>query len=329
MMLQGKTVLVTGAGGFLGSHLAERLVREGARVRAFVHYNARTSAGWLDHSSPAGDMEIFAGDICDPANCETAVAGCDIVYHLAALTSVPYSYRSPASFVRTNVEGTLCLLEAVRRSGVERFVQASSSQTYGTARAVPIKEDHPLQAQSPYAATKIACDSLVEAWKRTYGIPATILKVFCTFGPRQSVRNVIPTIITQLLEGPSVRLGNLTPRRDYNYVDDAIDAYIRAAVAPDALGATLNICGQTEISILDLAKLIARLMDRELKIEQDDTRIRPLSSEVDRLLGDSSLAQRLLGWRHSVGLEDGLKRTIAWYRENKSLVVPARTAAFV
>ena len=329
MTLQNKTVLVTGAGGFLGSHLAERLVKEGARVRALIHYNARTSAGWLDHSSLADDMEIMAGDICDPASCETAASGCDIVYHLAALTSVPYSYRSPASFVRTNIDGTLCMLEAARRGRVERFVQASSSQTYGTARAIPIKEDHPLQAQSPYAATKIACDSLADAWRRTYGVPVSILKVFCTFGPRQSVRNVIPTIITQLLEGPSVKLGNLTPRRDYNYVDDAIDAYVSAATASDALGATLNICGQTEISIADLARLIARLMGCELNIERDDARVRPEGSEVDRLLGDPSLAQKLLGWKHKVGLEDGLEKTIAWYREHKSLVVPATKAGFI
>lgn len=329
MTLQETSVLVTGAGGFLGSHLAERLVREGARVRALVHYNARGSAGWLDHSGLASEMEIMAGDVCDPASCEKAVAGCAIVYHLAALTTVPYSYLAPASFVRANIDGTLCMLEAVRRSGIERFIQASSSQTYGTAREVPITESHRLQAQSPYAASKIACDSLVYAWHKAYGLPVTILKVFCTFGPRQSVRNVVPTIIMQLLDGPLVRLGNLEPRRDYNYVDDAIDAYVRAATAPAALGETLNIAGHSEISIADLAKRIAVLMGSEIEIVRDQTRVRPASSEVDRLLGDSSAAARLLGWQHRIGLEEGLQRTIPWYRENRMLVRPAVADVFI
>jgi dTDP-glucose 4,6-dehydratase len=329
MSLGDKSVLVTGAGGFLGSHLAERLVREGARVRALVHYNARASLGWLDHSEFVNDMEIVAGDVCDPACCEAAVTGCDIVYNLAALTTIPYSYRAPASFVRANIDGTLCMLEAARRIGVERFIQASSSQTYGTARHVPIDEQHPLQAQSPYAATKIACDSLVEAWRRTYGVPGIVLKVFCTFGPRQSVRNVVPTIITQLLNGPVVRLGNLGPRRDYNYVDDAIDAYVRAGIADDAIGATLNICGRTEISIGDLAMLIAGLMESDLEIVQEADRVRPAGSEVERLLGDSRAAQELLGWQHRIGLEEGLRKTISWYRENIALVMPATDNVFV
>jgi NAD dependent epimerase/dehydratase len=326
--LEGKKILVTGAGGFLGSHLAERLVREGASVRALVRYNARGTAGWLDHSDVLGDMELLAGDVCDASTCRSAVDGCDIVYHLAALTTVPHSYAVPASFVRANIDGTLEMLEAVRRSSVERFIQASSSQTYGTARHVPIDEDHPLEAQSPYAATKVACDALVSAWHHTYGVPGVILKVFCTYGPRQSVRNIIPTIITQLLEGPTIRLGNLGPRRDYNFVDDAIEAYVLAATAPDIINRKMNVCGNAEISIADLAQTIARLMGSDIEIVQDPERVRPATSEVDRLLGDSALAQRLLGWRHSVDLEAGLRRTVDWYTEHKALVTPAKAGVF-
>jgi NAD dependent epimerase/dehydratase len=329
LTLQGLSVLVTGAGGFLGSHLAERLVQEGARVRALVHYNARGSAGWLDHSKLATEMEILAGDVCDAGSCESAVRRCAIVFHLAALTTVPYSYQAPASFVKANIDGTLNMLVASRRVGVERFIQASSSQTYGTARRIPIDESHPLQAQSPYAATKIACDSLVETWHRAYNLPTTILKIFCTFGPRQSVRNVVPTIITQLLDGQIVRLGNLGPLRDYNFFEDSIDAYVRAATVPEAIGATYNICGRNEISIGDLAHLIARLMDVDLKIVEDPSRMRPASSEVNRLLGDSTAAKAALGWEQRVGLEAGLRRTISWYRENKALVTPMLEGVFV
>lgn len=329
MTLRGRTILVTGAGGFLGSHLAERLARQGARVRALVHYNAAGSAGWLDHSDILDDIEVIAGDVRDQGTCEAAMSGCDIVYHLAALTTVPFSYRAPASFVQTNIGGTLSMLEAARRIGVERFIQASSSQTYGTARFVPIREDHPLQAQSPYSATKIACDSLVEAWRHTFGLPAMILKVFCTYGPRQSVRNIVPTIITQLLDGPTVRLGNLTPLRDYNYVEDAIEAYVLAGSAPEAVGRTLNVCGNTEISIENLARLIARLMDVEIEIVQDPARMRPASSEVDRLLGDADAARQCLGWRHAVELEAGLRQTIDWYRANRALVAPRKAGVFV
>jgi dTDP-glucose 4,6-dehydratase len=329
MSLRGKSVLVTGAGGFLGSHLAERLVREGARVRALVHYNARANAGWLDHSEFAGDMEIMAGDVCDPASCETAIAGCEIIYNLAALTTVPYSYRAPASFVHANIDGTLCMLEAARRVGVERFIQTSSSQTYRPAGPVPVTEDQPLQAPSPYAATKIACDGLVDAWRRSYGVPGIILKIFPIFGPRQSVRNIVPTIVTQLLDGPAIRLGNLEPRKDYIYVDDTIDAYVRAGTKPDAIGATFNICGDTEISIGDLAKLAARLMGSDLEIIQDTDRARAEGRETERLLGDSRAAQERLGWRHQVSLEDGLRKTISWYREHRTLVVPAMAGVFI
>lgn len=329
MTLRGKPVLVTGAGGFLGSHLCERLVRKGARVRALVHYNSRGSMGWLDQSKLASEMEILAGDVCDPATCETAIAGQKVIFHLAALSTVPYSYRSPASFVRNNIDGTLCMLEAARRFGVERFIQASSSQTYDSALETPISEERRLKAHSPYGATKIACDSLVDAWHSTYDVPGIVLKLFYTFGPRQSVRNVVPTIITQLLDGPIIKLGNLEPVRDFIFVEDAIDAYVRAVTAPDAVGATLNICGRKEISIGDLATMIAGLMGSELQIVQDRKQARPERREAVRIVGDSSAASQLLGWRPRVDLEEGLRSTIAWYRENRSLVVPLVPGVFV
>lgn len=323
MSWQGKRVVVTGAGGFLGSHLADRLVAEGASVRALVHYNARGSCGWLDHSPHAQHMEVVAGDVCDPGGMDALLRGADTVYHLAALTTVPHSYRAPAEFVRVNVTGTLHVLEAARRAGIARLVQASTSQIYGTARQVPITEDHPHQAQSPYSASKIAADKLVEAWHRSFGLPVVTLTTFCTFGARQSVRNIVPTIITQLLDGPVVRLGNIHPRRDYNYVDDAMDAFVLAGQAEGVLGQTMNISGRHEISIRDLALLIARLMDREISLEHDALRARPAGSEVERLLGDYSKAERLLGWQHQVGLEEGLVKTIAWYERHHALVRPS------
>jgi len=318
----GARVCVTGAGGFLGSHLCERLVQEGAEVRALVHYNSRASCGWLDHSPVARDLEIVPGDVRNADQMAQLVAGTEVVFHLAALTTVPWSYAVPASFVHVNVDGTLNVLEAARRAGVGRFVQASSSQCYGTARQVPITESHPLQAQSPYAATKIASDMMVDAWHRTYGLPTVTLRVFCTYGPRQSVRNIIPTIITQLMRGPRIRLGNLHPLRDYNYVDDTVEAYLLGGAAEGVEGATLNVAGRSEIRIGELARLIARLMGTDVEIEQDPGRTRPASSEVDRLLGDHSQAAARLGWEHKVELEEGLQRTIAWYRDNLERVTP-------
>ena len=318
----GRRVAITGAGGFLGSHLCERLVRAGAEVRALVHYNSRGSCGALDHAPLARDMEIVPGDVRNAEQMDRFVQGTEFVFHLAALTTVPWSYEVPGSFVQVNVEGTLNLLEASRKAGIARFVQASSSQCYGTARQVPITEDHPLQAQSPYSATKIAGDKLVEAWHRTFGLPTITLRVFCTYGPRQSVRNIVPTIITQLMRGPKIHLGNLHPSRDYNYVEDTIEAYVLGAQAEGVDGATMNVAGSSEIRIGALAELIARLMGTDIEIELDPRRARPPGSEVERLLGDSSQALTRLGWRHQVELEEGLLRTIAWYRAHADLVTP-------
>lgn len=322
MDYSGRTVLVTGAGGFLGSHLAERLVRTGARVRAMVHYNARGSCGWLDDAPLATEMEVIPGDVRELESLERATRGVDVVFHMAALTTVPYSYQAATSFVRTNVEGGLNALEAARRAGVGRFVQASSSQCYGTARQVPITEDHPLQGQSPYAATKIAADKLAESYHRAFGLPVVTVRVFCTYGPRQSVRNVVPTIITQLLHGEVVRLGNVHPTRDFNYVSDTVEAYMRAGLAPGVDGEVFNVAGHTEISIRDLALRVGHLMGKEVEIRSESLRQRPAASEVERLLGDSSKAARALGWSQQVELDAGLRASIAWYAENEGRVQP-------
>ncbi len=312
MSWRGLPVLVTGAGGFIGSHLAERLVEEGARVRALVHYNALGRWGWLDESPLAGEMEVLAGDLTDPWSVGRAVQGCQVVFHLGALIAIPYSYDAPQSYVRVNVEGALNVLQACRQAGVARLVHTSTSEVYGTAQRVPIAEDHPLQGQSPYSASKIGADKLVESFHLSFGLPVVTVRPFNTFGPRQSARAVIPTIITQLLAGQPVRLGNLHPTRDLNYVANTVDGFLAAAQADQALGRTINLGSGREISIGDLAQLIARLMDKDLGLTQDPARLRPAGSEVERLLADASLAAELLDWRPRLDLEEGLSRTIAW-----------------
>lgn len=316
MNWQGRRVLVTGAGGFIGSHLAERLVREGARVRALVRYNALGSWGWLDHSPLAGQMEVLAGDVCDPFAVRQALAGREVVFHLAALIAIPYSYLAPASYVRVNVEGALNLLQASRDQGVQCFVHTSTSEVYGTARRVPIAEDHPLCGQSPYSASKIAADKMAEAFHLSFGLPVVTVRPFNTFGPRQSARAVIPTIISQCLAGQPLKLGNLHPTRDLNYVANTVDGFLAAAAAPAALGQTINLGSGREISIGDLARLICRLTGRPQEIQTEEQRLRPAGSEVERLLADNGLAQRLLDWRPAVDLEQGLELTIAWLRDH-------------
>ena len=316
MNWQGKKVLVTGAGGFIGSHLAERLVREGALVRALVHYNALGSRGWLDESPLGGEMEVVAGDVTDRDSVRAAVKDRERVFHLAALIAIPYSYQAPASYVKTNVEGTLNVLQACLEEGVERMVQTSTSETYGTARYVPIDEGHPLQGQSPYSASKIGADKMTEAYIASYSLPAVILRPFNTFGPRQSARAVIPTIVSQLLEGNRVRLGNLSPTRDLTYVADTVSGFLAAGGAEAAAGRTVNLGTGEEISIGDLVLLIGSLMGREVEIVSEEQRLRPKDSEVDRLLSDNSLARELLGWTPEKGLKTGLEETIAWIRAN-------------
>jgi len=312
----GKKVLVTGAGGFIGSHLTEHLVASGAQVRGFVHYNALGTWGWLDQSSVKNEMDVIAGDIADRDSVLTAAKDVDVIFHLAALIAIPYSYDAPASYVRTNIEGTLNVLQAARLYDVERVVHTSTSEVYGTAQYAPIDEAHPLQGQSPYSASKIGADKQVEAFHLSFGVPVVTVRPFNTFGPRQSARAVIPTIITQCLTGDVIRLGSLHPTRDLNYVANTVEGFVMAAATPAAIGQTINLGSGREISIGDLAQLIAQLMDKNMTVECDTDRLRPSKSEVERLIADDALAQALLGWKPTVSLEDGLIKTIAWLQNN-------------
>jgi NAD dependent epimerase/dehydratase len=317
MTWQDKRVLVTGAGGFIGSHLVERLVELGASVRALIHYNALGSWGWLDYSPHRERIEVIMGDLTDRDLVFQAARNVEIVFHLGALIAIPYSYQAPSSYVRTNIEGTLNILLAARDLKVARLVHTSTSEVYGTARYVPIDENHPLQGQSPYSATKIAADKLAEAFHCSYGVPVVIVRPFNTYGPRQSTRAVIPTIISQCLNGDTIRLGHLHPTRDLNYVSDTVEGFIRAATADNVLGQTINLGSGREISIGNLALLIARLLGKQVQIITDERRRRPEKSEVERLLADNSKAKRLLGWEPRVSLEEGLLRTIDWMREHR------------
>lgn len=318
----GKKVLVTGAGGFIGSHLTERLVELGAETRALVRYNSRGFRGWLDHSEHASKIEFFAGDIRDAAFVREAMADVEHVFHLAALIAIPYSYHAPASYVETNVTGTLNVLQAGRDLGTKRILVTSTSEVYGTALEVPITESHPLQGQSPYSATKIAADKLAEAYHLSFNLPVVTVRPFNTFGPRQSARAVIPTIITQVLAGRELNLGSLSPTRDLNYVANTVDGFLACAQAPDAIGQVINLGSGREISIGDLAHLIMDLMKVRVAIHAEPERLRPEKSEVQRLLADSSRAERLLDWRPTTSLEDGLTATIEWFRAHLNLYRP-------
>ena len=311
-----KKVVVTGAGGFIGSHLTERLIELGAKTRAFVHYSSAGSWGWLDQSPLKNDVEVVLGDIRDQDTVINALTGVDIVFHLAALIAIPYSYQAPLSYVRTNVEGTLNVLQAAQRAESEVVVHTSTSEVYGTARTVPIDENHPLQGQSPYSASKIGADKIAESFHLSFGLPVVTVRPFNTFGPRQSARAVIPTIITQALNGPEIRLGNLEPTRDLNFVADTVEGFIKAAETPKAIGETINLGSGREISIRDLAALILKLMNRDIPIGLEGARVRPENSEVDRLCADSRKGQAILGWTPKYSLEDGLAATIEWIREN-------------
>ncbi len=322
MNWKNKKVLVTGAGGFIGSHLSEALVELGADVRVLVHYNALGSWGWLDTSTLKHSMEVFAGDISDRDSILAATRDREIIFHLAALIAIPYSYHAPASYVRTNVEGTLNILQSAREHGVERIIHTSTSEVYGTARIVPIPETHPLQGQSPYSASKIGADKMAEAFHLSYGLPVVTVRPFNTYGPRQSGRAVIPTIISQCLAGKPIKLGNLHPTRDLNYVSNTTAGFIKAAENPNAIGKTYNLGSGREISIGDLAKLIIRLTGNKSAIESDQSRVRPEGSEVERLLADASLANQELGWKPEVDLDEGLKRTITWIQSNQEKYRP-------
>jgi NAD dependent epimerase/dehydratase len=316
MNLQGKRVLVTGAGGFIGSHLAEALVEAGAETRALVQYNANGSWGWLEQSLKKNAIEFILGDIRDRDSVRHAMADRQIVFHLAALIAIPYSYEAPESYVATNVQGTLNVLQAARELELERVVHTSTSEVYGTARYVPIDEAHPLQGQSPYAATKIGADKLAEAFHHSFNVPVVTVRPFNTVGPRQSARAIIPTIVTQCLSGKSLRLGNLHPTRDLNYVSNTVDGFLSAAVAPDALGRTFNIGSGEEISVGDLAEKIMKILGDTVEIETETDRKRPPDSEVDRLVASATLARDLLGWTPSTSFHDGLRLTIDWIRSH-------------
>lgn len=322
MVLKGKKVLVTGADGFIGSHLVEGLLEEGCDIRAFVFYNSFNSWGWLDslQKDRLKRIEIFSGDVRDPNGVRTAVKGCDVVFHLAALIAIPFSYHSPDSYVDTNIKGTLNVLQASRDSGVEKALVTSTSEVYGTARYVPIDEDHPFQGQSPYSATKIGADRLAESFYRSFDLPVTIVRPFNTYGPRQSSRAIIPTVITQLLAGrESISLGNLTPTRDFLYVKDTVNGFLEIAKSDRTTGAEINIATGVEISIGELVSRIIRRINPGARIESEGIRFRPDKSEVERLLGCNKKITALTEWRPRYGLDAGLAETIDWFRDAENL----------
>ncbi len=325
----GRQVLVTGAAGFIGSHLAEALVREGANVRALIRYNSAGRRGHLEGlpADVADAIEIVASTVEDSSAVRAAVRGCDTVWHLAALIGIPYSYLAPRHYVATNIEGTVNVLEACLEHGVRRLVHTSTSETYGTAISSPITEDHPLQGQSPYSASKIGADQMALAWHRSFDLPVTILRPFNTFGPRQSARAIIPTLMTQLLSGVDrLQVGNLAPQRDMNYVADTVAAFLAIAGCDAAIGDVVHVgSGQTR-SIGDLAERIMNLFDRKVPIDQLAERTRPGNSEVMLLLADNSKAERLWGYQPTVGLDEGLRRTWAWLEENPGHFRPDRYA---
>ena len=316
MKLSEKKVLVTGAGGFIGSHLVEQLVRRGVDVRAFVHYNALGRWGWLDTSEVKEEIEVVAGDIADRDCVRNAVKGVEVVFHLAALIGIPYSYHAPASYVHTNIVGTLNVLQSALEEEIDCMVHTSTSETYGSAQYVPIDEAHPLQGQSPYSATKIGADKLVESYYRSFNLPVVTVRPFNTYGPRQSARAVIPTIISQAINGKAISLGNLHPTRDLNYVVDTTAGFIAAAEHTEALGQVINLGTGKEISIGDLAEKIIQLLGMEATIESDQKRLRPNASEVDRLCADISKARDLLDWAPRFTLDEGLHETILWVKEH-------------
>lgn len=320
-------ILVTGADGFIGSHLTEELVRQGHDVRAFVLYNSFNSWGWLDHSSPGikKNLDVFAGDIRDPHGVKTAMRGCDAVLHLAALIAIPYSYHSPDTYVDTNIKGTLNILQAARELGVSRVIHTSTSEVYGTARFVPITEEHPLQGQSPYSASKIGADQLAYSFYSSFNTPVTTLRPFNTYGPRQSARAVIPTIITQIASGQrQLKLGAIHPTRDFNFVADTVQGFIAALTAENVAGETINLGSNFEVSIGDTVRLIAEVMGVQVDIVTDEVRLRPEKSEVERLWADNRKAKELLGWSPAFagvdGLRRGLQTTVDWFSQPQNLL---------
>jgi NAD dependent epimerase/dehydratase len=320
--LSGKKVLVTGADGFIGSHLVEALLAHGCDVRSFVFYNSFNSWGWLD-SLPIDvvkGLDVFAGDIRDPHGVELAMQGCDVVFHLAALIAIPFSYHSPDSYVDTNIKGTLNVLQAAKKLNVERVLVTSTSEVYGTAQYAPIDEKHPFQGQSPYSATKIGADRLAESFYRSFQTPVTIVRPFNTYGPRQSARAVIPTIITQLLLGTTeLKLGSLAPTRDFNYVKDTVKGFIALASSDKAVGQEVNIATNSEVSVGEIAQVLIDELNPDAKIVTEDDRLRPDASEVFRLIGDNTLIKSLTDWTPEYDMRRGLQDTIQWFKNPDNL----------
>ena len=326
MIWRGKQVLVTGAGGFIGSHLVERLVQLGAQVNAFVRYNSRHDIGLLSLLAPEvlEQVEIILGDLRDADAVNQATEGAEVVFHLAALISIPYSYLHPREVAETNILATLNVLMAAKQHEVGKVVHTSTSEVYGTAQYVPIDEKHPLQGQSPYSASKIGADKMAEAFYRSYDLPVAIIRPFNTYGPRQSARAVIPTIVTQALTLDEVRLGDLRPTRDFTYVEDLVEAFLRVAESAKAVGEEINIGSGQEISIGELAQRIFSLMGKEARIVSDPLRLRPPNSEVQRLCADNRKAAELINWRPTTPLDEGLKKTIAWISQNMERYRPGQ-----
>jgi NAD dependent epimerase/dehydratase len=322
--LTNKKVLVTGAAGFIGSHLTEELVRIGAKVRVFIHYNSRNSYGNLEFLDKEiiSNVEIFSGDITDPFFVAKAVAGCDVVFHLAALIAIPYSYAAPSSYVATNVSGTLNVMQACRESSVEKVIHTSTSETYGTAVYAPIDEKHPLQGQSPYSASKIGADKIAESFFCSFSLPVATIRPFNTFGPRQSARAVIPTIISQALSGDIIKLGSLSPIRDFNYVKDTVKGFILIARSPDSIGQVINIGSGREITIGGIADKIIGIIGGKKKIVTDEVRVRPGNSEVLKLLCSNAKAEKLLSYTPGYTIEQGLTETIEFVRNNPGFYKP-------
>jgi NAD dependent epimerase/dehydratase len=316
--LSGRPVLVTGAGGFIGGHLVAELVRQGANVRALVRYNSRNDRGTLDWLDPAtvADVDVVLGELRDFESVRRAVAGTEVVFHLGAMIAIPYSYVNPRDFSETNVLGALNVAQASLDAGVQRVVQTSTSEVYGTAQIVPITEDHPLEPQSPYAASKVGADKLFDSFHRSYDLAVTILRPFNTYGPHQSARAIIPTIISQALASDTLRLGSLDPRRDLTYVSDTVAGFIAAGHSDAAVGRTIQLGTGYDVSVRDIVDTVAELLGKELHVETDPARVRPAKSEVGRLISDPALARSALGWEPRVDLREGLARTVAWIEAN-------------
>ena len=326
MNMKNKKILITGADGFIGSHLSEELVKNGYNVRAFVLYNSFNSWGWLDHSEPEIQkaLDVFSGDIRDPHGVKKAMEGCDVVLHLASLVAIPYSYHSPDTYVDTNVKGTLNVVQAARELGIQKVVHTSTSEVYGTAKFVPITEEHPLQGQSPYSASKIGADQIAMSFYNSFNTPVAIIRPFNTYGPRQSARAIIPTVITQIANGArTIKLGALHPTRDFNYVMDTVRGFISVAESDCSVGEIINIGSNYEVSIGDTVQMIAEVMGIEVEVMTEQIRLRPVKSEVERLWADNTKAKKLLNWEPVYGglegFRKGLKETIEWFTNPENL----------